>query len=144
MGRMARNDWYALRFEILERDDFTCQYCGQHAPNVMLEVDHVIPVCEGGSDDRENLATACTACNRGKEGLRARRQAAGSRRPIGPGCETIGSQILSELDISGPTFNAQLAVSLGIDKDSIDTIMKRLVKRGLVVTMPDGRRARAL
>lgn len=66
------NGFYSLRFQILERDQFTCRYCGQCAPNVMLEVDHVIPVCEGGDDDPSNLITSCTACNRGKEGLRKR------------------------------------------------------------------------
>jgi len=61
--------YYALRWSILERDNYTCRYCGQHAPNVMLEVDHRIPVSEGGSDHPDNLVTSCFACNRGKNGL---------------------------------------------------------------------------
>ena len=64
------NGWYALRFQILARDNFTCQYCGRGAPDVMLEVDHKIPVSEGGTNESDNLITACAACNRGKEGLR--------------------------------------------------------------------------
>jgi hypothetical protein len=55
-----------LRFEILNRDRFTCRYCGQSAPNVDLEVDHIHPVALGGSNDRENLQTACRTCNSGK------------------------------------------------------------------------------
>ena len=59
-----------LRFEILKRDGFTCRYCGQRysrkTPAVKLEVDHVIPEALGGSDDAENLITACFDCNRGK------------------------------------------------------------------------------
>jgi hypothetical protein len=70
MTRATNNNYYALRWKILKRDNYTCQYCGQHAPNVKLEVDHVIPVIEGGTDDEDNLKTACYACNRGKEGLR--------------------------------------------------------------------------
>lgn len=31
------------RFRILERDNFTCQYCGNKAPDVILHVDHKIP-----------------------------------------------------------------------------------------------------
>jgi HNH endonuclease len=55
-----------LRFEVFKRDSFTCQYCGQQAPNVILHVDHVRPVSDGGSADILNLITACTACNAGK------------------------------------------------------------------------------
>lgn len=54
------------RMMILERDNFTCQYCGRSAPEVALEVDHVIPVSKGGSDKPKNLITACRECNNGK------------------------------------------------------------------------------
>jgi 5-methylcytosine-specific restriction endonuclease McrA len=33
---------------------------------VVLEVDHVVPRAEGGSDDTMNLVTSCFDCNRGK------------------------------------------------------------------------------
>jgi hypothetical protein len=55
-----------LRFEVFKRDSFTCQYCGQQAPNVILQVDHVRPASDGGSTDILNLLTACTTCNAGK------------------------------------------------------------------------------
>ena len=55
-----------LRFEVFERDGFTCQYCGRTTPAVILEVDHVIPVSKQGSNEPENLITACIDCNRGK------------------------------------------------------------------------------
>lgn len=54
------------RFEVFKRDRFTCQYCGSKAPEVVLEVDHIHPIAEGGSDDFLNLATACKDCNGGK------------------------------------------------------------------------------
>lgn len=54
------------RFEVLKRDRFTCSYCGKHPPEVLLEVDHIHPVAAGGTDDLDNLTTACTDCNRGK------------------------------------------------------------------------------
>lgn len=54
------------RFEILKRDGFTCAYCGATPPNVLLEVDHIVPRAEGGTDDDSNLITACERCNRGK------------------------------------------------------------------------------
>jgi hypothetical protein len=55
-----------LRFEIFKRDSFTCQYCGAQPPQVVLEVDHIRPVAEGGGNEQENLITACDKCNRGK------------------------------------------------------------------------------
>lgn len=55
-----------VRFEVFKRDRFTCGYCGQHPPDVLLEVDHIIPVAAGGSDEPTNLVTACWDCNRGK------------------------------------------------------------------------------
>src|SRR5690348_11004265 len=58
-----------IRFEIFKRDKFTCQYCGRRPPDVMLEVDHIIPRCDGGSDAPENLTTSCAPCNRGKAGI---------------------------------------------------------------------------
>lgn len=57
------------RFEVFKRDDFTCRYCARKSPEVVLEVDHIVPVCEGGTDDAMNLATSCWECNRGKSGV---------------------------------------------------------------------------
>lgn len=54
------------RMMILERDNFTCQYCGRSAPDVILEIDHIVPVAKGGTNKPENLVTACKECNRGK------------------------------------------------------------------------------
>ena len=55
-----------VRFEVFKRDKFTCTYCGRKAPDVVLEVDHIIPVAEGGKNDIMNLTTSCRDCNRGK------------------------------------------------------------------------------
>lgn len=55
-----------IRFEVLQRDNFTCQYCGRSKPDVVLHVDHIKPVCEGGQNDLLNLVTACADCNLGK------------------------------------------------------------------------------
>lgn len=54
------------RFEVFKRDKFTCQYCGRMAPDVILEVDHIKPVAEGGNNGMMNLITSCRDCNRGK------------------------------------------------------------------------------
>lgn len=56
----------SLRFEVLRRDSFTCQYCGRKAPLVVLHADHVVPRIAGGPTTLENLVAACAECNLGK------------------------------------------------------------------------------
>jgi hypothetical protein len=55
-----------LRYEVLRRDNHACRYCGATAPDVKLNVDHVIPTSLGGPDKPANLVTACADCNAGK------------------------------------------------------------------------------
>lgn len=55
-----------LRFFVLERDGFKCQYCGATGEGIRLQVDHRVSRADGGSDDPSNLVTACAACNHGK------------------------------------------------------------------------------
>lgn len=55
-----------LRFAVLDRDGFTCRYCGRSAPDVALHVDHVHPLSKGGKATLDNLVTACRECNLGK------------------------------------------------------------------------------
>jgi hypothetical protein len=66
MDMTVFNGAYKLRWDVLKRDKFTCQYCGQAAPNVKLEIDHIIPLSNGGTSEMGNLITSCYACNRGK------------------------------------------------------------------------------
>lgn len=54
------------RFEVFKRDGFKCQYCGSGAPEVVLHVDHIRPVADGGDNSIINLITACVDCNAGK------------------------------------------------------------------------------
>ena len=57
-----------LRFEVFKRDNHKCQYCGAtpRDEGVVLEVDHIVPVYEGGDNSFENLITSCKQCNIGK------------------------------------------------------------------------------
>lgn len=57
------------RYEVLRRDQHTCQYCGGKAPDVQLRIDHVEPVALGGSDKPDNLVAACQDCNAGKSSI---------------------------------------------------------------------------
>lgn len=59
----------ALREFIKRRDNYTCQNCSNSThiePNLLLEVDHKIPVSKGGLSKPENLQTLCWRCNRAK------------------------------------------------------------------------------
>ena len=55
-----------LRFEIFKRDEFSCVYCGATPPSVILQIDHIHPIAEGGSNHIDNLITSCQSCNIGK------------------------------------------------------------------------------
>ena len=57
---------FGIRWAVLNRDNFTCQYCGRKAPDVELEVDHIYPKSKGGEYVMNNLFTACKECNLGK------------------------------------------------------------------------------
>jgi hypothetical protein len=56
-----------IRFEVFKRDKFTCQYCGRKSPDVVLNVDHIIPVAKGGTNTITNFITSCFECNSGKK-----------------------------------------------------------------------------
>ena len=58
-----------LRESILKRDNYTCRICHNSTykePNLLLEVDHIIPVSRGGLTVGRNLQTLCWKCNRSK------------------------------------------------------------------------------
>lgn len=59
-----------LRFDVFKRDGFQCTYCGKTPPEVTLEIDHIEPVSKGGTNDINNLVSACFDCNRGKRNVR--------------------------------------------------------------------------
>lgn len=58
-----------LRDTIKRRDKYTCKYCGNSTskePNLLLEIDHIVPISKGGLSTEENLQTLCWKCNRTK------------------------------------------------------------------------------
>ena len=55
--RIQGSSWMATRRRILQRDGYACQCCGiVRADN---EIDHRVPLEQGGSNDDENLQTLC-------------------------------------------------------------------------------------
>jgi len=62
----VNSGWGRKRVILLERNPY-CSLCGSK-PNgeIELDIDHIIPVSKGGTDDLENLQVLCHRCNRGK------------------------------------------------------------------------------
>ena len=51
------------RKNILVRDGYKCQYCGEKLLSSESELEHVIPRAQGGASTWENLVAACRDCN---------------------------------------------------------------------------------
>lgn len=50
----------STRWQVWERDDFTCQHCGTRRD---LSIDHILAESRGGGVDLDNLQTLCKSCN---------------------------------------------------------------------------------
>lgn len=55
-----------LRHEVFQRDGYRCRECGASKDEATLEIDHILPVAKGGTNDIDNLQTLCRECNRKK------------------------------------------------------------------------------
>ena len=51
------------RFNVFLRDNWQCQYCGDHHRTQELTFDHIIPRSRGGRTSWMNIVAACRACN---------------------------------------------------------------------------------
>jgi hypothetical protein len=72
---IARGISGKLRRQILERNGFTCQVCGAAAgeesgceppKKCRLQIDHVLPISQGGKDEPHNLRAVCVYYNKDK------------------------------------------------------------------------------
>jgi len=63
----------SVRKYVYGRDNFQCQSCGKQGTETQLNVDHIIPLAKGGSNDLSNLQTLCYQCNQAKSARRDRR-----------------------------------------------------------------------
>lgn len=55
-----------LRHKVFKRDGYRCRECGASKDETSLEIDHIVPVARGGTNDINNLQTLCRVCNRMK------------------------------------------------------------------------------
>jgi ATP adenylyltransferase len=51
------------RYEVLKRAQFHCELCGISADEKALEVDHILPRNNGGTDELHNYQALCYSCN---------------------------------------------------------------------------------
>jgi 5-methylcytosine-specific restriction enzyme A len=56
----------SVRVDVLSRDGYKCVFCGRNSQETSLEIDHIFPFSQGGSNKADNLQTLCIDCNRGK------------------------------------------------------------------------------
>ncbi len=135
------------RFEIFKRDGFVCQYCGGHPPAIVLHVDHITPIASGGSNDPDNLITACDTCNLGKgarsleavpQSLESRAAGVAEReaqiRGYSEVMEAKRLRIYNEAWDVADVFVANFAAK-GIRKDWIESIKVFIEKIGLSESM---------
>ncbi len=68
LGGRFKEGWQELCRKVALRDDFTCRKCHRHrddckASGRSMEVDHIVPISRGGTDDISNLQYLCSACH---------------------------------------------------------------------------------
>ena len=56
----GQSQYRSVREAVLERDNHTCQKCGQHDD---LHVHHIKHRADGGSNEADNLVTLCDRCH---------------------------------------------------------------------------------
>lgn len=61
-----REEYGKLRQAVLDRDRYTCQFCGRTKPT-KFHVHHIEKRKEGGPDTIDNLITVCPSCHRKAE-----------------------------------------------------------------------------
>ena len=65
-ARTGARSWRRTRAMVLQRDGHQCVIRGPHCEISAVEVDHVQPVSEGGSDDPDNCQSSCGSCHAAK------------------------------------------------------------------------------
>lgn len=62
------------RENVMARDKFTCQYCGEIFKLHQLTIDHIIPRVYGGRSTWDNVVASCKSCN-SKKGCKSLEEA---------------------------------------------------------------------
>ncbi|MBF0564866.1 MAG: HNH endonuclease [Nitrospirae bacterium] len=62
--QLRKTGWWKRRCSI-----GVCYYCKGRFPPNELTMDHIIPLCRGGSSMKNNIVAACKTCNNKKKHL---------------------------------------------------------------------------
>ena len=57
----------SVRKYVLQRNNYQCQSCGKQKTEAKLNIDHIIPLATGGTNDISNLQVLCSRCNQQKK-----------------------------------------------------------------------------
>lgn len=108
---------------VLNRDNYTCQYCKGKHKDSKLEVHHIIFRSQGGSDDENNLITLCHTCHKnlhsGKISLSLEGEMKGNLK-YATQMNTIRKQLLKSYPNAVETFGyvtKSNRLALGVDKE---------------------------
>lgn len=52
-----------IRQKVFDMYDGHCAYCGEEISLRKMQVDHIIPIIKGGTNDISNLRPSCRMCN---------------------------------------------------------------------------------
>lgn len=61
-GNLTAAEWEALKAKY----NYACLRCGKREPKISLTIDHIVAVCNGGSNSIENIQPLCRPCNTSK------------------------------------------------------------------------------
>lgn len=118
-------------FEVFDRDGFACTYCGRspRVHGVVLHVDHVVPLSRGGTNDPENLTSACSACNMEKSDRLLSRMPeglSGSTREWRPKTKYPDEDVVEmmEMRLAGAT-RREIAERFGLKPETVRELLKR-------------------
>ena len=57
----------SVRKYVLQRNNYQCQSCGKKNTEAKLNIDHIVALANGGSNDISNLQVLCSRCNQIKK-----------------------------------------------------------------------------
>ena len=94
-----------IRYEVLKRAKFRCELCGISADEKALEVDHILPRNNGGSDDLSNLQALCYSHNamkrdRDSSDFRSIRNSYNHREANCAFCQLTASRVIAENELA--------------------------------------------
>lgn len=77
--RTSTHGWRRLRQTVIQRDGNRCSQCGADGHHHRLDLDHIVPVSQGGTDTLANVRLLCRPCHTPKTQAEARAGQAAKR-----------------------------------------------------------------